>query len=340
MIPPSADADLETRMQYGVLYSAGDDGSVRVWGLPEKGLVPYSKYGINQVTSFFYSLDYRKHAIAKLIGHTDVVWDLSLHPVRPLVASSSADGTVRIWDMNTLISGAGEDGLGLIEGDLALKVTLKFNGAQGICVVMVLSIHPLENVIPTSVDFLSADLNKILVSFNNSQLQLFDIETGKAVVETFRGAATTYNNNIQTQINRVVAHPIMPVAVTAHEDRNIRFFDTRSGECNHSMVAHLDSVSALDISPNGLVLVSGGMLMVILLISVTPIGHDSSVRLWDFGSHACLQEFSSHRKKYDEAIHSVRFHRRNVPSSSTVSGGSPWLATSGADSCVKIYNCA
>ena len=33
-----------------------------------------------------------------------------------------------------------------------------------------------------------------------------------------------------TQINKVLAHPTLPIVITAHEDRHIRFFDVNSGK--------------------------------------------------------------------------------------------------------------
>lgn len=59
------------------------------------------------------------------------------------------------------------------------------------------------------------------------------------------------------QINRVVAHPTLPLTITAHDDRHIRFYDNTSGKLVHSMVAHLDSVTSLAVDPNGLYLLSG-----------------------------------------------------------------------------------
>ena len=79
------------------------------------------------------------------------------------------------------------------------------------------------------------------------------------------------------------------------------------------MVAHLDAVSCLAINPNGLGLVSGG--------------HDSSVRFWDINTHACTQEFTSHRRKYNEGVHSLAFHPTT-----------PILASGGADATVRVYN--
>ncbi len=34
----------------------------------------------------------------------------------------------------------------------------------------------------------------------------------------------------QTQINKVVSHPTLPVVVTGHEDKYIRFYDASSGK--------------------------------------------------------------------------------------------------------------
>ncbi|CAG8515967.1 13785_t:CDS:2 [Racocetra fulgida] len=85
------------------------------------------------------------------------------------------------------------------------------------------------------------------------------------------------------------------------------------GKCNFSMLAHLDSVTTLDIDPSGMILISGG--------------HDTSIRLWDIVStRQCVQEFVSHRRKSDEGVLCVEYHR-----------SLPWMASGGADSVVKIY---
>jgi striatin 1/3/4 len=85
-----------------------------------------------------------------------------------------------------------------------------------------------------------------------------------------------------------------------------------TGQCTHSMIGHLDSVSGLDLSPNGLTLVTSG--------------HDCSVRWWDLGTRSCVQEYSTHRKKYDEGIWTVRYHP-TLPE---------YIATGGADGVCKL----
>lgn len=71
------------------------------------------------------------------------------------------------------------------------------------------------------------------------------------------------DNALGRQINRVVCHPLLPLTMTAHEDRHIRFFDNSTGKMVHSMVAHLDAVTSLAVDPNGLYLLSGSKYTVI-----------------------------------------------------------------------------
>lgn len=40
------------------------------------------------------------------------------------------------------------------------------------------------------------------------------------------------------QINCVVNHPTLPVTITAHEDRNIRFFDNTTGKPLSTVIGH------------------------------------------------------------------------------------------------------
>lgn len=105
----------------------------------------------------------------------------------------------------------------------------------------------------------------------------------------------------------------MPIIISGHEDRHIKFFDLNSGECIQSLSGHLDAVTSLDVDSTGTIMVSGG--------------HDSSIRLWDLPTKTCIQEFSAHRRKGDEGVLSVKFH----PSF-------PWMISGGADGIVKIYH--
>lgn len=116
----------------------------------------------------------------------------------------------------------------------------------------------------------------------------------------------------RAQINKVISHPSSPLILSGHEDRLIQGYDLNSGKTVYSMSAHLDGVTSLDMVVDS-ALVSGG--------------HDTSIRLWDMKMNkACIQEISAHRKKGDEGVLDVQFHRT-----------SPWMVSGGADGIVKIY---
>ncbi|KAI3642404.1 hypothetical protein MP228_011959 [Amoeboaphelidium protococcarum] len=97
-------------------------------------------------------------------------------------------------------------------------------------------------------------------------------------------------------INKILCHPQESTCITEHETRKMKFYDITSGQCTFEMIAHLDSVSSLDISPNGQAVITALL--------------DSSFHLWDVTIKTFLQEFSAHRTKHDESIHFALFHPR------------------------------
>ncbi|CAO0790592.1 unnamed protein product [Mucor circinelloides] len=264
------------------VYSASLDSTIRVWNLPAEDRGPFSPVDP--------SLN-----VATYIGHTDAIWDFKLSPDNyddKLLASASADGTVKIWDTQT-------------SGNL-LRNSWAFDG------ISTEEDSHKKRVAPTSLDFCRTDVNKIVVSFANAKIRLYDIETGQVIL-TFKGSDDSYDNTFATQINRIISHPTMPLIVSGHEDRHIRFYDLKSGECTQSVSGHLDAVTSLHIDSTGKTMVSGG--------------HDSSIRLWDIASKSCIQEFSAHRRKGDEGVLDVKFHK-----------SFPWMISGGADGIVKVYH--
>lgn len=218
---------------------------------------------------------------ATLHGHTDAVWGLSIHSSKLQLLSCSADGTVRLWSPHS-------------------KVPLLHTYGSDI-----------EDGTPTSIDFIHCDPLQMVTAYTSSNAVIFDLETGKPVVRLDSNQSPEISQH-NKQINRIISHPTLPIIVTAHEDRHIRFFDNNTGKMVHSMVAHLDAVTSLAIDPNGLYVLSGS--------------HDCSIRLWNMDNKTCVQEITSHRKKFDEAIFDVAFH----PSK-------PYIASAGADALAKVF---
>ncbi|KAG0249921.1 hypothetical protein BG011_008803 [Mortierella polycephala] len=274
-------------------FSASMDSTVRSWKS-----VPMEKETYARIDPTL--------PLSSFIGHTDSVWDIRLFPLSisssQLLASISADGALKIWNTETdsspLRSSWGYYGL---EPSKQTEPTGAYTSGLA------------KLPVPTSLDFCPTDLTKLVVSYSNSIIKLFDIETGKEILACRSNGS--FDGTPATQINKIVCHPTMPIIVSGHEDRYIRFFDINTGGCSFSVLSHLDAVSSLDIDPSGLALCSGG--------------HDGSVRVWDMASptRSCLQEFTGHRRKSDEGVTTVKYHP-------TLLG---LLATGGADAIIKIY---
>uniref|UniRef100_H0VTP2 Striatin-3 n=1 Tax=Cavia porcellus TaxID=10141 RepID=H0VTP2_CAVPO len=215
-----------------------------------------------------------------LVAHTDAVWGLAYSGIKNQLLSCSADGTIRLWNPQE-----------------KLPCICTYNGDK-------------EHGIPTSVDFVGCDPAHMVTSFNTGSAVIYDLETSQSLVIL----SSQVDSGLQSSnhINRVVSHPTLPVTITAHEDRHIKFFDNKTGKMIHSMVAHLDAVTSLAVDPNGIYLMSGS--------------HDCSIRLWNLDSKTCVQEITAHRKKLDESIYDVAFH----PSKA-------YIASAGADALAKVF---
>uniref|UniRef100_A0AAQ5Y7R7 Striatin n=1 Tax=Amphiprion ocellaris TaxID=80972 RepID=A0AAQ5Y7R7_AMPOC len=167
--------------------------------------------------------------------------------------------------------------------------------------------------VPTSVDLVSSEPAHMVASFSTGHIGLFNMETQQLVLklESWMNLICG-STDAPCRINKVLSHPTLPITITAQEDRHIQFFDNNTGKLIHSMVAHLDSVTSLAVDPNGLYLMSGS--------------HDCSIRLWNMETKTCIQEFTAHRKKFDESIHDVAFHPTKC-----------YIGSAGADALAKVF---
>lgn len=83
--------------------------------------------------------------------------------------------------------------------------------------------------IPTSASWVPYNPNMLLISYKNPLLGLFDRVTGrsKGIIKVERDDKLSILNQ---QINKVVVHNNMPLAITAHENKYVRFFDLNSSK--------------------------------------------------------------------------------------------------------------
>ncbi|XP_041069918.1 striatin-3 isoform X2 [Carcharodon carcharias] len=144
-----------------------------------------------------------------LVAHTDAVWGLSFSGIKNRLLSCSADGTIRLWNPTEK------------------SPCLSTYNVEG------------DNGIPTSVDFVGADPAHILGSFNSGNTVIYDMQTSQPLV--MLASQVDAASPLANQINRVVSHPTLPVTITAHEDRHIKFFDNKTGHDCSIRLWNLDS---------------------------------------------------------------------------------------------------
>ncbi|NEO67734.1 MAG: WD40 repeat domain-containing protein, partial [Moorea sp. SIO4G2] len=113
-----------------LIASASNDNTVKLWN--QNGTLITTLTGDRKLSSLSFSPDgkrivagaargsiviwsrkdisWQQFASKKGVGHTKTVYDVSFHPNRDIIASASADGTVKLWNPNGLLIGTLSEG--------------------------------------------------------------------------------------------------------------------------------------------------------------------------------------------------------------------------------------
>ena len=92
--------------------------------------------------------------LSRFTGHQDAVWSVNYHSSTNRLLSASADSTIKIWDLSTTE-----------ESEYLLK-----------------SIDFPNDVVPKSMDIVSAEPQQLVVAFSKGKASIIDIETGTVLV--------------------------------------------------------------------------------------------------------------------------------------------------------------
>ncbi|CAH8438872.1 unnamed protein product [Schistosoma turkestanicum] len=266
------------------IYSGDLSGCIRSWCVSSLQLDPYDTFDTSMIGPTFE-------------GHTDAVWSLCSR-YDGLLLSTSADGTSRLWHLRPN---------SFVNSDV-YYISNMINKCE--------NISQQQDAVPTSATFLCTNLAHFAAGFNSGHVCLFNLETHQ-IVRNFQSINktdvndTSQNGNAYS-VNSVISHPHFSLIISAHDDRQIRFWDSLSGKCVHSLTAHLDSVTTLSLDSKGTSLLSAS--------------HDCSIRIWDINTKLCIQEITGHRKKFGEAINAVAFHPTQH-----------FMASAGSDALAKVY---
>ncbi|KAH8590150.1 WD40-repeat-containing domain protein [Bisporella sp. PMI_857] len=329
----------------GWIFSGGQDATVRVW---ERGRVDPK---------------------ATLEGHTDAVWTVCVlprttgtvfgqsnpygGPDRILLASGSADGTVKVWAVSAppqLMSPQGGSRRGSrVRGNSmssgsgfpsSPQPSVASNSPFNYTLVHSIS-RPGITASPTCITPLSSSGESFVVSYSDAAVLVYDTRTGEEVASM--QSLETYNNTLSTGVNAIVA-------TTSGLDGSLSFDSGRGLSEEGDVVAGATGTSG---SLEG-VIISGhedryirfydansgqctyNMLAhpaAISSLSLSPdgrelvsAGHDASLRFWSLETRSCTQELTSHRLMRGEGVCSVVW-----------SQDGRWVVSAGGDGVVKVF---
>jgi len=285
--------------QYGA-FTAGIDGEVMQWRLPSDDILCAQNPDLYPCTTSLMAMR------TTSVKHDDAVWSMDLYiptesDTTSLLATAVANGDVCVWKASPLSSPADD------------ATTTPLHSIR-----MPDPADSSNTLIPSSVQFMPTSSGRqALAGYTNGLLALIDLETGK-VVSTLKGDADPSLNESgfsRGRLTQLAAHPEAELAMSAHADSSIRFWDVKSSTQVAIMSAHRGVVSCLALDGTGLHIASGS--------------HDASIRIWNAAERKIrqvLDTHQTHRSKYQEAIHSVTYHQTQ-----------PFLASAGADGIIKLY---
>lgn len=103
-----------------------------------------------------------------------------------------------------------------------------------------------------SAQFLPSNDSRFVASTSSGSLHLYDLETGDVVFDFLL-------EDDVGGIFCIACHESNPTVVVACGNNELRFYDSTTGECEHAMTAHGDSVTSVSFDSSGLYLVSSGL---------------------------------------------------------------------------------
>lgn len=248
------------------LIAAGSaESTVRLWSLKDEKLKAKSLGACSSLTkltpdSTGQVVEDEGMAMRKLVGHSGPVYSLSFDPISGsggpphALLSSSQDGTVRLWSMDTYSN----------------LVVYRGHGRE-----------PVWDVEwgPFGVYFASASRDRTARLWSSDRLTPLRMYTGHLGDVNVSGP-TPFLSIVQADTQCIKFHPNTMYLASGSSDKSCRLWDVQRGACLRLFLGHTDAVTCMAISPDGRTLASSGL--------------DCSIYLWDLGSARPIKKMTGH----------------------------------------------
>ena len=280
---------------------SGDDLGVRIYNLAD-----LLANGANSPI--------KADCLQELVGHTSIIFSTVYSPNGRQLASTSADGTVRIWDLAT-----GECIHILAHAHWTIRAFFSPDGSQLFVSGMSSTIYVWDTIkgelLRTleghtdwiwSID-LSPDLTTLVSAGEDMTIRVWDVATGTCksifrahqqriwavaitpdctqiisgsddqtieIRDLQRGKCWKRIDGYGNWIRSIAIVPRANWLVSGHRDGTIRLWDLENLLCIHKLLEHTDAVLSVAISPDGRYLASSSL--------------DLTVRIWDLQQRSCL----------------------------------------------------
>ncbi|MEM7132443.1 MAG: BTAD domain-containing putative transcriptional regulator [Chloroflexota bacterium] len=273
-----------------VLVSGGNDQAIHVWDVATSG----EEVVLNDIATHSHMLS----------GHTNLLWSVAIRQDGNVVASSSEDMTIRLWDMRS------RQPMHILQQQKHIITTVAFSPDgktlasssfdHSVCLWDVRTGQYLAQLVDTDAESTdhgawsstySPDGLILAVGYHGGRIVMWDTQTGEKSL-TLEGHTSWVRSLAFSQDGALLA--------SASNDRTVCLWDARSGKRIKVLDGHDDWVMSVAFSPDDTILASAS--------------HDRTIRLWPVASIEEPHILKGHKN----GVMSIAFH----PSSNQLASGS------------------